>query len=134
MVLLVVRLGKDESDGFPVIDLSKDYPVEKMDIHEIADVEYISLETTDESILAGGWESISDDYIVIKDKDICFFDRKTGKYLWRFNRLGNSGEEYSRPNYLAVDFSSEECYIYTHPNRINVYTYRGDLSVLLLWK
>lgn len=121
-------IGKDESGGLPVIDLSKEYPIEKMDIHEIADVEYIPLETTDESVVAFGWESVSDDYIVVKDNDICFFDRKTGKYLWKFNRLGNSGEEYSRPNYLAVDFLSEECYIYTHPNRINVYTYRGDFK------
>ena len=120
--------GKGESGGLPVIDLSKEYPVEKMDIHEIADVEYIPLETTDESVLAGGWLSMSEDYLVIKDEDICFFDRKTGKYLWRFNRLGNSGEEYSKPNYLAVDFLSEECYIYTYPNRINVYTYRGDFK------
>lgn len=119
---------KGKSDGLPVIDLSKEYPVEKKDIHEIADVEYIPLETTDESVLSGGWVSVSDDYIVIKDNDICFFDRKTGKYLWKFNRFGNSGEEYSRPNYLAVDFESEECYIYTHPNRINVYTYRGDFK------
>ena len=35
----------------PIIDLEKEYPVKRIDIHEIADVEYIPLETTDESLL-----------------------------------------------------------------------------------
>ena len=34
----------------PILDLSKDYPLVKLDIHEIADVEYVPLETTDESV------------------------------------------------------------------------------------
>ncbi|WP_455966542.1 6-bladed beta-propeller [Bacteroides fluxus] len=120
---------KSKSDSLPVIDLSREYPVEKKDIHEIADVEYIPLETTDASVLSGGWTSTSDDYIVIKDNDICFFDRKTGKYLWKFNRMGNSGEEYPLVSYLAVDFESEECYIYTPiGNKVYVYTYHGDFK------
>ena len=120
---------KKVSMELPMINLAKDYSNEKKNIHEIADVEYIPLETTDESILRGGWVSMSNEYIVIKDKDICFFDRKTGKYLWKFNRTGNSSEEYPMFNYLAVDFRSEECYIYTPiGNKVYVYTYHGDFK------
>ena len=46
----------------PVIDLEKEYPVKRIDIHEIADVEYIPLETTDESLIGNAYyNAISDD-------------------------------------------------------------------------
>ena len=70
----------------PVIDLEKEYPVKRIDIHEIADVEYIPLETTDESVLMNGWEkSISDKYIILADTGngtyrFLIFDRQ-GKYI-----------------------------------------------------
>ena len=49
----------------PVLDLTKDYPKMEIDIHDIADVEYVALETTDESLF--GYDllyAISDKYIV----------------------------------------------------------------------
>lgn len=121
-------VDKSEGSGLPVIDISKEYPIEKLDIREIADVEYIPLETTEESVLFGGWVSMSDEYIVINDKSIYFFDRKTGKFLWKFNRQGGSQEEYASAIVsLVVDFDAEECYVYTR-NKIYVYTYRGDFK------
>lgn len=119
---------RKEDNSLPVIDLSKDYPIKKLDIRKIADIEYIPLETTDESVFIGGWVSISDEYIVINTYSIYFFDRKTGKFLWKFNRQGSSEEEYpSALISLAVDFSAKECYAYTYANnKIYVYTYQGD--------
>ena len=38
----------------PILDLSKEYPEKKIDICEIADVEYIPLESSEKSIIAGG--------------------------------------------------------------------------------
>ena len=37
--------------GLPVIDLQKDYPEQEVFLQDIADVTYIPLETTDESVL-----------------------------------------------------------------------------------
>ena len=64
----------------PIIDLEKEYPVKRIDIHEIADVEYIPLETTDESLLQtpNSW-AVSEDTIVIFDvlqHSIFVFDGK----------------------------------------------------------
>ena len=48
----------------PILDLSKDYPEKKVDIHELGEVEYIPLETTDESVMTVGLlHFISDEYI-----------------------------------------------------------------------
>ena len=99
----------DYASGLPVIDLEKEYPVKRIDIHEIADVEYIPLETTDESLLtSGGTKAVSDKYIVIADyapdnNQILIFDRK-GKYLKTINRRGQGPGEYLYFQHFEVDF------------------------------
>lgn len=121
--------NKSEVDGLPVIDISQKYSMEKKDIREVADVEYIPLETVSESVLAVGQIFISDKHVVINSfEEIFFFNRKDGKYLWKFNQKGRSGEEYSK-TFLAVDFSAEECYVYDlFQNKFLVYTYQGDFK------
>ena len=66
----------------PIIDLEKEYPAKRIDIHEIADVEYIPLETTDESLLtSAGEKAVSENQIIVGDyapdnHQILIFDRK----------------------------------------------------------
>lgn len=102
----------------PVIDLEKEYPVKRIDIHEIADVEYIPLETTDESVLMNGWEkSISDKYIILADTGngtyrFLIFDRQ-GKYIRTIDRQGQGPGEYLNFNAFDVDFEKEEIYAYS---------------------
>ena len=106
-----------ESD-LPVIDLEKEYPVKRIDIHEIADVEYIPLETTDESLLMSGTEkSISDKYIIVSDTGngtfrFLIFDRQ-GKYIRTIDRLGQGPGEYISFHAFDVDFEKEEIYAYS---------------------
>ena len=73
----------------PILDLSKVYPEKKVDIHELGEVEYIPLETTDESVMAVGlYHHISDEYIIIQDlSDIQIFDRK-GKHIQKISYIG----------------------------------------------
>lgn len=39
------------NDNLPVIELQADYPHKDVDIHDLADVTYVPLETTDESLI-----------------------------------------------------------------------------------
>jgi hypothetical protein len=76
----------------PIFDLTKDYPEKTIDLQEIAEVEYIPLETTDESIIGKApYYAISEKYIVSLasplDRATRFFDRK-GKYLFKIDRYG----------------------------------------------
>lgn len=41
------------SNTLGVIDLSGNYPIRKVDLKDIADLEYVPLETTDSSLLSG---------------------------------------------------------------------------------
>ena len=53
MLLLAGSQGmQSQSGSLPVVDVSKKYPVEKMSLQDIATVEYVPLETTDDILLS----------------------------------------------------------------------------------
>lgn len=111
---------------FPVLDLSKDYPEKKVDIHELGEVEYIPLETTDESVMAVGlYHYISNDYIIVQDLGVIhIFDRK-GKHITRFDHTGPGPKEYHYIHGCKADFRAKELYIYD-PKKIQVYSFSGE--------
>ena len=122
---------KPQKDStLPILDISKEYPEIELDIHEIADVEYIPLETTDESIIGKApYYAISEKYIVSLasplDRATRFFNRK-GKYLFKIDRYGQGAEEYVYPFNVSVDFENEECYVYDgYQQKMQVYTFSG---------
>ena len=53
----------------PVIDLRADYPEKRIDIRDIADIEYIPLEMTDSSLLSRPRLNMTEDYIVAYNID-----------------------------------------------------------------
>lgn len=111
--------------------MEKEYPVKRIDIHEIAEVEYIPLETTDESLLTSGVaKAVSDKYIIVSDyarenHQLLIFDRQ-GKYIRRINRRGQGAGEYLYFHEFEADFKAEELYIYTLGAKIFVYTFEGE--------
>ena len=111
---------------FPVLDLSKDYPEKKVDIHELGEVEYIPLETTDESVMRVGlYHYISNDYIIVQDLGVMqIFDRK-GKHITRFDHTGPGPKEYHYIHGCKADFRAKELYIYD-PKKIQVYSFSGE--------
>lgn len=111
----------------PILDISKDYPLVKLDIHEIADVEYVPLETTDESVYTciSDWR-ISDKYIIGSDigGSIYMFDRK-GKFIRKINRIGQGPKEHYGVSEFSVDFNKEEYYIFDR-TKLQVYSFSGE--------
>ena len=110
----------------PVLDLSKEYPEVKVDIHELGKVEYIPLETTDESVMTVGLlHFISNEYIIIQDLGVIqIFDRK-GKHITRFDHTGPGPKEYHYIHGCKADFKAKELYIYD-PKKIQVYSFSGE--------
>lgn len=110
----------------PILDLSKDYPEKKVDIHELGEVEYIPLETTDESVMRVGlYHYISNDYIIVQDLGVMqIFDRK-GKHITRFDHTGPGPKEYHYIHGCKADFRAKELYIYD-PKKIQVYSFSGE--------
>ena len=116
----------------PVIDLSKSHPKKEIHLQDIADIEYIPLETTDDVLLnqVAVLHYISNNYIVITNVDrrgnIFIFNRN-GKIISYFNRQGQGGEEYIGITSVVFDEKNEEIFVLSNQNhRILVYSVSGE--------
>ena len=82
----------------PVIDVSKNYPEKRIRLQDIADVEYVPLETNDTVLIDRDFEifHVSDNYIVVANSrqgDVFVFGRD-GKIKYKFNHRGGGPYEY----------------------------------------
>lgn len=114
--------------AMPVLDLEKEYPKKTIALQDIADVEYIVLETHDDGLVGSHYTTVTDSFIITSDgySNVVFFHRD-GRFSHSFNRKGGSGEEYiSFGHNLCVNAHSREVYIYDFErSRIQVYSYEG---------
>lgn len=115
-----------------VLNIDEDnYPTRTIDIHDIADVEYIALESSDSTVVDMVYKYISDDYVVASDfgttgGNIYFFNR-SGNFLWKFNKRGSGPGEFSFLMLAIVDFETEECYVNDFFKKtLYVYSFKGD--------
>ena len=130
MILLVGSQGmQSQSGSLPVVDVSKNYSLEKLNLQDMASVEYVPLETTDDILLSGNaaLSAVGDKYILVHEfqlGDIYLFDRHTGKLKSHFNHKGGSGMEYTWiKNGTILDEKAEEIYVCSQ--FIQVYSLEG---------
>ena len=113
------------------LDVANDYPEKTINLEEIAEVRYVPLETTDQSLIQGiNKMATSDDKIIICDLEqntIFIFD-KDGHFINSINKKGPGPQDYSLIHNFAVDFQKEEIYIcdYQLKYRILTYSFGGD--------
>lgn len=118
-----------QTNSLPIMDISKRYPSKEKILQDIADIEYIALETTDDILLSGRpmLSAISDKYILIHETlgDIFLFDRK-GKIYSHFNHKGPSNQEYAwiGSSGTILDEKNEE--IFVCAQSIQVYSLKGE--------
>ena len=130
MILLAGSQGmQSQSGSLPVVDVSKNYPLEKLNLQDMASVEYVPLETTDDILLSGNaaLSAVGEKYILVHEfqlGDIYLFDRHTGKLKSHFNHKGGSGMEYTWiKNGTILDEKAEEIYVCSQ--FIQVYSLEG---------
>jgi len=114
----------------PVIDFSKDYPKIEQRLQDIAEIEYIPLETTNNVLLSDQdvLSYVSDKYILIYSPargDIFVFNR-TGKLYSHFNHKGQSGQDYSLISAAGVIMDEKNEEIFVCSKSIQVYTLKGE--------
>ena len=130
MILLAGSQGmQSQSGSLPVVDVSKNYSLEKLNLQDMASVEYVPLETTDDILLSGNaaLSAVGDKHILVHEfqlGDIYLFDRHTGKLKSHFNHKGGSGMEYTWiKNGTILDEKAEEIYVCSQ--FIQVYSLEG---------
>lgn len=132
-VLLIIGAqaisSQSKIGSLPVIDITKEYPKKEIRLQDIADIEYVALETSDD-ILLGALATlgyVSDKYIFVYEPmigDIFVFNRN-GKLYSQFNHKGPSGKEYVWMSAGAIfDEKNEE--IFVCAQSIQVYSLTGE--------
>lgn len=123
----------ENKDILKTIDVTKKYPHKNIILQDIADVEYISLETNKDVLLNNDIGSVR----LVSDSNIITVNHKSG-YCYRFNRegeilsyfvhKGNGPAEYNNIVEAIVDEQKQEIYIYDYgmKYRIQVYTFYGE--------
>ena len=116
----------------PVIDFSKTYSYKVINLRDIADLEYISLETTDDVLLSDGSviSYVSDNYVFIHDNksgELFIFNR-AGKIVSHFNRKGQGPGEYPSGLRLRTIFDekNKEIFVCSYSKSIHVYSLNGE--------
>ena len=131
--------GDTAAEEVFTVDLQGDYPVKEVVLQDVAEVEYIPLETTDSSLVTYRVYNMDDRYIIGSNRmgDIVLFNRD-GTFSHSFNEKGNGDREYKNSPYdLCPDFANQEIYVIDYlgsmRSRILVYgfdgTYRRTLPV-----
>ena len=125
------NLINKEKQDLVIIDITKKYPEKRIYVQDIADLEYIPLETNDSTLVSrGAPDLVSEKYIVYHNQDgqILVFSRQ-GKSLYSFNRRGGSNEEYNSISGIILDDEKEELFIEDiHKAKIFVYSIDGKFK------
>ena len=115
--------------SLPVLDLQKKYPQKIINLQDIADVEYIVLESHKNALAGSQYTVVTDSMIVTFssfEDNILFFHRN-GKFSHFFNCKGESGKEYTAISDMRVNTAKKEIYINDNLKRcVQVYTYNGE--------
>jgi hypothetical protein len=136
--LSVLQTGctKNDTTKLITIDVTKNYPEKKLFLQDIAEVEYLSLET-DENYLSSFISGISESFVIggnHVEKSFVFFDRKTGNPVSKISRYGNGPEEYNLPAASVYSEADDEFFILDYPTGIKVYGRDGTYKRKLLFR
>ena len=113
-----------------IIDFSKSYPKKEICLQDIAESEYIPLETTDDILLGDrlALSYVSDKYIVIHEpiRGNIFIFNRNGTIYSHFNHKGQSGQEYAWIGDAGIIFDEKNEEIFVCSQSIQVYSLKGE--------
>jgi hypothetical protein len=131
--LIGCQSEKSGTEDIPVIDFSKNYPEKRIRLQDVADIEYIPLETTDDVLLGTSYIiSVTDRYIVIGDlsQDEIFIFNRRGKVVSHYNRRGQGPQEYiTLGGHVIFDGKNEEViHLHMPKSEFLVYSMSGEFK------
>ncbi len=132
VLLLISCSSEKQQNSIPTVDVTKTYSKKEIVLQDIANVEYIPLETRDD-VLIGNYPQlhiISSDSILVgnyQEGAIFLFNGK-GKLLSKFNHKGASDKEYQEIWGILYDKKSREVMVMDYPYKyqMQVYDDRGN--------
>ena len=131
LALLATGCGdaNQKTSALPQIDMNADYPEKEICLQDVAEVSYIPLETTDESLFYGSIGSVSEKGIFGVGDDKIYLFYPNGKVRHVIDRKGQGPGEYAYVHHAEVDWSREEVYVYHQPHKVMmVYSLDGGFK------
>lgn len=124
------RSENNDKKSLYEIDLSQNYPKKTICWQDIANIEYVALQTNENTLIDNNYQVfITDSIIIIFNRgkgDIMRFDRN-GKILSQFNNTGGSSKEYFSSHLFTYDKVKHEIYVYDILRRtIVIYSENGS--------
>ena len=103
LCLSLLSCKKNTSNDLIVFDVNMSVPVKTLDIEDVADIEYLVLDISDDDYLFSGFALMSDNYLVCRSgSEFFFFSRSSGKPVSKISRQGPGPEEYIRTGTFPV--------------------------------
>ncbi len=132
LLLLIGCSSEKKQKGIPTFNVNESYPKKEIILQDIANVEYIPLETRDDVLMGQYYNTVP----AGKDKILAYSMRagnififnSNGKFISKFNHKGQSGEEYYYIANVFADIEKNEVFVVNaaFPKfNIQVYTMQG---------
>ena len=120
LALLTASCGdaNQKTSVLPQIDMNADYLEKEICLQDIAEVSYIPLETTDESLFYGSIRCVSEKGIFGVGDDKIYLFYPDGKIRRVIDRKGEGPGEYPFVRDAEVDWDWEEVYVYHQPRKV----------------
>jgi len=112
LCISLISCKKNTSNDLIVFDVTMDFPVKTLNIEDLADIEYLILDVSDDDYLFRFLYQMTDNYIICEARDeILFFDRFTGKPISKVSRRGNGPGEYNMSRLPVYSEINDELFI-----------------------
>lgn len=125
----IMSCAERKQDELLIVDVTANYPKKEIVLQDFMDVEYITLETSDEFLSQGNVAAIGEKILILtnmRQGSILIFDRTTGKGLKKINRKGSGPEEYVLPFNICLNEEENIMYVNDGPSsKIQVYDLEG---------
>jgi len=114
------------SNDLLVFDVTADFPVKALNLEEVADIEYLVLDVTDDDYLYSSFHTMTENFILCRgNNEVVFFNRSNGKPVSKVSRFGQGPEEYRMFPYLPVYSEIKDELFFLSMFEIPVYTRDG---------
>ena len=126
-----VNQNADKENEVWTFDMEKTYDKKDLYIQDIADVEYIPLESNDSMLWLGSEITYidMDNIIGVNPRSGVMVHDRQGRALYSFNRKGNGPEEYNWLSFAQYDKECDEIYILSYSEcKFYVYDIRGNFK------
>lgn len=121
-------INSKRTEDLFTLNVEKDCPVKEITLQDIAEIDYIKLETCDSFLVSGRPRLVTNSNIIYTNREgeLIFFDLK-GKFSHKFGHKGNGPQEYGNIGNMVYDEDTKLLFVNAQ-DKIQVYGLYGEFK------